>query len=51
MARFGGRGYNAFSYRVIKLWDHVEDIVRGDLRALAPLLILASEERSIEVVE
>ena len=51
VARFGGRGYNAFSYRVIKLWDHVEDIISGELRAFAPLLILASEEKSIEAVE
>jgi len=42
---------NRFSYPVIKLWDYVEQIRNGQLRALAPLLVILEEEPSAETLQ
>lgn len=39
---------NSFRYRAVKLWDYAEAIARGELRELAPLLILLTKEKEEE---
>lgn len=42
---------NRFSYPVIKLWDYVEQIRNGQLRALAPLLVILEEAPNAETLQ
>ena len=42
---------NRFSYPVIKLWDYVEQIRNGQLRALAPLLVILEEAPNEETLQ
>jgi hypothetical protein len=42
---FAGQPVNNFRYRAVKLWDYAEAIGRGELRELAPLLILLTREK------
>ncbi|MGQ9532469.1 MAG: Rpn family recombination-promoting nuclease/putative transposase [Desulfotomaculales bacterium] len=37
---FRGQPVNTFAYRVVKLWEYREAIATGELRGLAPLLVL-----------
>jgi len=41
---------NVFTYEAIKLWDYTEAISSGELRELAPLLILLTEKKEEEVL-
>jgi len=41
---------NVFSYEAIKLWDHTEEIIKGELKELAPLLILLTRAKSEAVL-
>lgn len=43
-AQIGERVVNRFSYPVIKLWDYADQIRSGQLRELAPLLVMLEEE-------
>jgi len=47
---FAGQAVNSFRYRAVKLWDYAEAIARGELRELAPLLILLTREKDEEVL-
>jgi len=43
---YQGRRENVFTYQAIKLWDYTEKIASGELRELAPLLILLTKEKT-----
>ncbi len=43
--RLGGEVVNRFRYPTVGLWEHEERIRSGELRALAPLLVVVAEER------
>ncbi len=47
----GERVVNRFSYPVLRMWDYVDDIRRGEYRELAPLLITLTEEKSAAVLQ
>jgi len=47
---YRGKRENVFSYEAIKLWDHTEEIITGELKELAPLLILLTREKSEAVL-
>lgn len=49
VTRAGGLS-SRFTFPTIRLWEHAERIRSGDLRELAPLLLLCVEERSEEVL-
>jgi predicted transposase YdaD len=41
---FQGEAINTFTYKVIRLWEYERAIAGGDLKELAPLLILLAEK-------
>jgi predicted transposase YdaD len=47
---YQGRRENVFTYQAIKLWDHTEEIISGELKELAPLLILSTREKDEKVL-
>ena len=47
---YQGKRENVFTYQVIKLWDYIEDIISGELKELAPLLVLLTREKNEEVL-
>jgi len=50
MVEFRGRAVHTFPYLVVRLWDYAEAIASGELRELAPLLILLTEEKDEKVL-
>ncbi|MGB9887968.1 MAG: Rpn family recombination-promoting nuclease/putative transposase [Moorellales bacterium] len=48
---FRGRPVHTFPYLVVRLWDHAEAIASGELRELAPLLILLTEKKDEKVLD
>ncbi|TDA70070.1 MAG: hypothetical protein D9V47_03415 [Clostridia bacterium] len=50
MVEFRGRPVHTFPYLVIRLWEYAEAIASGELRELAPLLILLTEEKEEKVL-
>ena len=47
---YQGRKENVFTYQAIKLWDYIEEIIAGELKELAPLLVLITKEKNEEVL-
>jgi len=47
---YQGRRQNVFIYQTIKLWDNTEEIIAGELKELAPLLILLTREKNEDVL-
>jgi predicted transposase YdaD len=47
---YQGRKENVFTYQAIKLWDYIEEIIAGELKELAPLLVLLTKEKNEEVL-
>ena len=47
---YQGRRENIFTYQAIKLWYYTEEIVSGELKELAPLLILSTREKDEKVL-
>lgn len=47
---FRGRPVHTFPYLVLRLWEYAEAIASGELRELAPLLILLTEEKDERVL-
>lgn len=45
-----GKIMSRFTYQAIKLWDYSEAIAGGELKELAPLLIMLAEEKSADVL-
>ena len=50
VVEFRGRAVHTFPYLVVRLWDYAEAIASGELRELAPLLILLTEEKDHRVL-
>jgi len=50
VVNYQGRRENIFIYQAIKLWDFTEEIIAGELKELAPLLILLTKEKNEEVL-
>jgi len=42
-----GKIMSRFTYQAIKLWDYSEAIAKGELKGLAPLLIMLTEEKTL----
>ncbi|HIQ05829.1 MAG TPA: hypothetical protein EYH31_09070 [Anaerolineae bacterium] len=40
----GNRVVNRYEYQVVKLWEYEDAIRRGELRSLAPLLVMLTKE-------
>jgi len=47
---YQGKRENVFTYQAIRLWDYTEKIASGELKELAPLLILLTKEKSEAVL-
>jgi hypothetical protein len=47
---FRGEAVHTFPYLVVRLWDYAEAIASGELRELAPLLILLAEKKDQKVL-
>ena len=50
VVNYQGRRENVFTYQAIKLWDYTDEITAGELKELAPLLILSSREKDEKVL-
>jgi len=50
VVEFRGRPVHTFPYLVVRLWDYAEAISSGQLKELAPLLILLTEEKDEKVL-
>lgn len=50
VVEFRGRTVHTFPYLVVRLWDYAEAISSGQLKELAPLLILLTEEKDERVL-
>lgn len=42
---------NSHEFETVRLWDHADRIANGDLPELAPLLLLASPEKTVAVLQ
>jgi hypothetical protein len=47
----GGPLLNRYGFETVRLWEHRERIANGELPELAPLLLLASEEKTEAVLQ
>jgi len=47
---YQGKRENIFTYQAIKLWDYTKEIIAGEFKELAPLLILLTREKNKDVL-
>ncbi|MBC7335842.1 MAG: hypothetical protein H5U01_06165, partial [Clostridia bacterium] len=50
VVEFRGRPVHTFPYLVVRLWEYAKAVASGELRELAPLLILLTEQKDEKVL-